>query len=124
MAGLSDYLEPIVLDYVFNNTAPAAVAAVWIQLHTADPTDVGTTAIATENTRKSCSFSAATGGAITTDALLEWVSVAGTEQYTFFSLWTLATGGSCLWTGTVTANSVTAGDTFQIAAGDLDITLD
>lgn len=124
MAGLSDFLEPKILDLVFNATAYSGQATVYIKLHTGDPGDAGTANAATNTTRDTVTFGAASGGTISNDNLLEWTSVPASEDYTHFSLWDDPTAGNCLWTGTITANAVTTGDTFQIASGDLDITLD
>lgn len=124
MAGLSDYAEPKILDVLFNNTAFGAVANVYMKLHTGDPGDAGTSNAATETTRQSVSFGAASGGTISNDAQIQWTNVAGSEDYTHFSLWDHVSAGNCLFTGTITANAVTAGDTFTIATGDLDLTID
>lgn len=124
MAGFSDYAEPKILDVLFNNTAFGSVANVYVKLHTGDPGDAGTSNAATETTRKEATFAAASGGTITTDAAITWTNVAGSEDFTHFSLWDHLTAGNCLFTGTITANAVTAGDTFTIATGDLDLTLD
>ena len=82
----------------------------YIQLHTADPGAAGTTAVATETTRKQVSLAAASGGAASTDAALEWTSVAGSETYTHYSLWTAASAGTFEFSGTLTADAVTAGN--------------
>ena len=82
-----------------------------------------TTAPATETTRKAISSAVASGGAVTSDAALTWTNVAGSEDYTHFSVWTDITAGSFVLSGTVTANAVTAGDTFTIAVGDFDVSL-
>lgn len=119
--GLSAATANAFLDALGNASNYTAPAAIWIQLHTADPGSAGTTAVATNNTRKQASFGAASGGAITTDAALTWTSVAGSEDYTHWSAWTLSSGGTFLCSGTVTANAVTAGDTFTIPTGDLDL---
>lgn len=103
------------------NAGAYSVAEVWIKLHVGAPGAAGTTNAATETTRKQASFSAASGGAITTDAALEWTNVAGTEDYTHWSAWTASTAGTFLASGTVTANAVTAADSFTIPAGDLDL---
>lgn len=124
MAGFSDYAEPKILDVLFNNTAFGAVANVYVKLHVGDPGDAGTANAATETTRKEVTFGAASGGTISNDAAITWTSVAGSEDYTYFSLWDHLTAGNCLFTGTITANAVTAGDTFTIATGDLDLTCD
>lgn len=107
------------LDAICNADA-YSVTAVWIQLHTAAPGAAGTTAVAAETDRQQASFSAAASGAITTDTDLVWSGVAGDEDYTHFTAWTASTAGTFLFSGTVTANAVTIGDTFTIPAGELD----
>lgn len=111
-----------ILDAICNNTS-YAVATPYLQLHTAAPGASGTTAIATETDRQLVSFGAAASGAIANDAAITWTGVAGTEDYTHWSLWTASSGGTFIGSGTVTANAVTAGDTFTIPIGDLDISL-
>lgn len=94
----------------------------WVKLHTAAPGAAATTAAATETDRIQATFgSAASGGAFSNTAALEWTSVAGTEDYSHFSVWTASTAGTFGWSGTITANPVTAGDTFTIPIGDLDV---
>lgn len=107
-----------------NAAIDATVAlGTWIKLHVGDPGSAGTSSPATETTRKQASFASASGGAAVTNADLDWTSVAGTEDATHFSMWTASTGGTFLWSGTVTANALTAGDNFQIAAGDLSLSI-
>lgn len=95
----------------------------WIKLHVGDPGAAGTATPAAETDRMEASFAAATGGTITTDAALVWASVAGGEDYTHFSAWTLAAAGTFGFSGAITANAVLIGDTFTIPAGDLDIAI-
>lgn len=97
-----------------------AGAYTWVQLHTATPGAAGTTAVAAETTRKQATFAATAAGAFTTTAQLQWTNVAGSEDYAFLSVWTAATVGTFGWSGTITANPVTAGDTFSVAIGDFD----
>jgi hypothetical protein len=55
-----------------------------------------------------------------------WVSVSATETYSFVSFWNSSTAGAGTFIGSdnlEVARGVTAGDTFTIAAGDIDITL-
>ena len=118
--GLSATLANELLDAVCNADA-YSVAEVWIKLHVGAPGSAGTANAATETTRKQASFSAAASGAITSDAALTWTNVAGTEDFTHYSAWTASTAGTFLFSGTITANAVVAGDTFTIAAGDLDL---
>ena len=95
----------------------------WVKLHVGAPGAAGTSNPATETTRKQATWAAASGGASTTTAQLQWTTVAGTEDYTHFTVWTASTAGTFGFSGTVTANAVTAGDTFTIATGDLDVSV-
>jgi len=99
-------------------------AHTWIKLHVGAPGAAGTSNPATETTRKQATWGSASGGAATnTTAALTWTAVAGSEDYTHFSAMTASTAGTPGFTGTVTANPVTAGDTFTIAIGDIDVAL-
>lgn len=121
--GLSAAVANAFLDALGNASNYTAPTAFWVKLHVGDPGSAGTSNAATETTRKQASFSAASSGAITTDGALTWTSVAGTEDYTHWSAWDASTAGNFLCSGTVTANSVTTGDTFVLAIGDLDMSL-
>lgn len=91
----------------------------WIKLFVG-ATSVGTANAATETTRKQITSPAsASAGSKATAADLTWTSVAGTEDFTTFGGFTASTAGTCGWTGSITANPVTAGDTFTIASGNL-----
>jgi hypothetical protein len=96
----------------------------WIQLHTAAPGAAGTTAVATENTRKQVTWGTASAGVIlNATTAITWTGVAGTEQYTKCTFWTAVTAGTFGFSGTVTASAVTAGDTFTIAIGGISVSL-
>ena len=105
------------------NTALDAILAVytWVKLHVGAPGSAATANAATETTRKQATWRASSGGASSQSNLLSWTAVAGSEDYTHFSVWTASTAGSFGFSGTITANPVTAGDTFQIAIDDLDV---
>lgn len=90
----------------------------WVKLHVG-ATAVGASNAAVETTRKQVTGASASGGSKASNVALTWTSVAGSEDYTQFSVWTASTAGTCGWTGSVTANPVTAGDTFTIASGSL-----
>jgi hypothetical protein len=87
----------------------------WIKLHIGSPGAAGTSNPAVETTRQQATWTAAASGAAANSNL--------SEDYTHFTAWTASTAGVFGFSGIVTANSVTAGDTFQIAIGDLDVTL-
>lgn len=106
-----------------NDAIDALLASyTWVKLHTGDPGASGASNAATETTRKQATWSAASSGHADNTGALTWTNVAGTEDFTHFSLWTASTAGTFGFSGTITANAVTAGDTFTIAANDLDIT--
>jgi hypothetical protein len=93
----------------------------WIKLHIGSPGTAGTGNAAGETDRVQASWGAIATDTISNSADLDWTSVSTTEDYTHWSAWTASSGGTCGHTGTLTANAVTAGDNFRIAAGDLDV---
>ena len=103
-----------------NSTLDTVCAAYpWVKLHTGAPGAAGTSAAATETTRKQVTESSASGGSRASSADLVWTNVAASEAYSKFTRWTASTAGTFGFSGTVTANAVTAGDTFTIASGSM-----
>ena len=95
-----------------------------VKLHIGDPGAAGTSNPAGNTVRKAATFSAASGGAITTSADLAWTSVSTTETYTHVSFWSDIAAGTFLGSDALESpRSVTVGQNFTIAAGDLDISL-
>ena len=124
--GMAPATANAVLNAYYNQTNITAPTAIWIQLHIGDPGAAGTANLtAGPEPRKDVTavFAAAASGAVTSDTLVSWTNVASTEDYTHWSLWSASTAGTFYWSGTITANSVTAGDTFNLAVGDIDISL-
>jgi hypothetical protein len=121
---ISNYVENELLDAVFNNGS-FAVAQPYISLHTADPSETGASEVSGGSyARQSGSFTAASGGAVETDADIEFTSMPAVTV-THVGVWDAASGGNFLWGGALSASKqVNAGDTFQIPSGDLDVTLD
>jgi hypothetical protein len=55
---------------------------------------------------------------------LEWTNVSNTETYTWVSFWDASTGGNFLGRDDLSSSAaVTAGDTFRIPTGDLDLSI-
>jgi hypothetical protein len=126
---ISNYLEEAWLKTLrgggsgTNFTAPAAV---YVKLHTGDPGEDGTANAAAETTRQAATFAAPAnpGGTMDSSADVTWTSVSTTETYRYISLWDNSTAGNCLMSGALTADrSVTAGDTFTLASGRLQLVL-
>jgi hypothetical protein len=120
--GLSAYLANSFLNALGNATA-YSVATPYIKLHVGDPGANGTTNSAVETTRKSVSFAVASAGAIASDADITWTNIAGSEDATHFTAWDNLTAGNFLFSGTITGNPYTAGDTYTIASGSLTASL-
>jgi hypothetical protein len=122
--GLASGIADDILDALCSSTAWTEPAAFYVQLHTADPGSAGTTAVAGETTRKLATFGAASGGAITTTAALTWTSVSTTETLSHVSFFDASSAGNFLGSDALnTPRAVTAGDTFEIAIGDLDLSI-
>lgn len=122
---VSNFLEDTLLNLVFNGTAYAGQATVFIKLHIGDPGEAATSNAAGETTRQAVTVGASASGTVTSDSTATWTNVSTTETYSFISLWDAATVGNALWSGALTTpRSVTAGDTFTIPSGSLTISLD
>lgn len=120
---VSNYFESKLVASLKNESA--AVAEVFVKLHTGDPGEEGTSNAATETTRKKVTWAAASSGTIKNSAALEWTSVSTSETYKFVSLWDASTAGNCLWSGALEAEkAVSSGDTFKIAAEGLSVSVD
>jgi hypothetical protein len=102
-----------------------ANAALYVKLHTGDPGAAGASNAAANTTRQQATIgSDAASGAISNTAAIEWTSVPNTETYSHISLWTASTNGTFLGSDDLSSTAaVTAGDTFRIPTGDLDITI-
>lgn len=124
--GLSAALANEINNALFRNSALTLLpnGAVWVKLHVGDPGAAGTANPAVETDRVQGTFGTnSASGLISNTAALTWAAVAGAEDYTHFSAWTASTGGTFLFSGTITANAVLVGDDFVIPIGDLDFQL-
>lgn len=120
--GMSAYLANSLLNAVGNNTS-YTVANVYVKLHVGDPGAAGTANAATEVTRKAISFAAASNGSIASDADVSWVAILGSQDATHFTAWDSLTTGNFLFSGTITGNPYTTGDTYTIASGSFNAAL-
>lgn len=122
--GFAPAIANAVLDSLARAIAWTPPAEVWIQLHTADPGAAGTANVAANTTRKQATFgSAASGGSISNTVAVAWSSVSATETYVYFSAWSASMAGTFLFSGALSATTTTAGDSFTVAIGDLDLVL-
>lgn len=123
--GLAPSFAEDILDAIANQSNLTAPTALHMQLHDGDPGAAGTANVADETTRQdiTAAFAAASGGTCTTDTAVTWTDVAASETYTHYSVWSASSNGTFYWSGQITANAVSDGDTFTIPIGDLDLTL-
>lgn len=124
MGTFSDAVANSWLDALCRNTSYAN-ATVYVQLHTGDPGSAGTANVAANTTRQQATFGAgAASRTISNTVAIEWTSVSNTETYSWISLWSASTNGTFLGRDDLSSTaSVTAGDTFRIPIGDLDLTV-
>lgn len=120
--GLSSYSGNAFLNALGNATS-FSVTDVFIKLHIGDPGANGTANAATETTRKSASFAAASAGSMASDASLTWTNIAGSQDATHFTAWDNVSAGNFLFSGTINGNAYTAGDTYVIPSGSLTVSL-
>lgn len=122
--GLASGQADAILDALCRSVAYSDPAGFFVKLHTGDPGAAGASNAAGETTRQSVTFSAASGGAITNSAAVTWTNVSTTETISHVSFWSANAAGTFLGSDALNSSrALTAGDTFEIAIGDLDISL-
>lgn len=97
---VSDTYENDILNHILRNTTLTFDSTIFIGLHTADPGEAGTTAELTDSgyARKAISFNAATTSGATNNGQIDFNSIVdGTVTVTHFSLWTLVSGGTFIF---------------------------
>jgi len=123
-AGISATVGDALLASILNSTAFTAYGPAYVQLHTGAPGAAGTANIAGETTRESAgTFAAPSGGSTTNNAAINWTSVSTSETYTYITLWSAASSGTFIASGTITASAVTSGDNFSIPIGDATVSI-
>lgn len=99
--------------------------AVYAKLHTGDPGTAGTSNAATNATRKQVTLNAASSGSCTSSAEIRWTTgETSTETISWVSFWDASSGGNFIGSDDLPSGvSVTAGDEFFIASGDISLSL-
>lgn len=136
MSATSNYLEKKLLDHVLRNTAYTPPATLYIGLfkntsgNAATNLEAGTLTDEVSGgsyARKTITFDAAnaTTGVIATDATVTFDEASATwGTITHIAIMDALTSGNVLFWGAVTTSKlIESGDTFQITAGSLTITL-
>lgn len=127
MAEMSNYLENALINATLRNTSYTSPAAVYISLHTADPTDAGSGTEVSGNAyiRQSATFGAPSNGVSTTTSDITFPQATGLwGTIGWIAIWNAQTTGNMLYhTALDTSKSIDTGDIFKIASGSLTVTL-
>lgn len=128
MSALSDYLENALLNHILRNTAYSSPTTVYLALFTSDPGEAPGSpsgeVVGFGYQRQACAFDAASGGATANTATKQFTASGGDwGAITHWALYDAQVDGNMLIHGSWnTSRTINDGDTFQVAAGDLDIT--
>jgi hypothetical protein len=127
MAEISNYLENALINGTLRATNFTAPAAVYVSLHTADPTDAGTGAEVSGGSyvRQAATFGAPSNGASTTTADITYPqATAGYGTVTHIGIFDALTTGNLLYHSPLTTSkTIDTGDIFKITSGSLTVTL-
>lgn len=127
MAEMSNYLENALINATLRNTSYTSPAAVYVSLHTADPTDAGSGAEVSGNAyaRKAATFASPSNGVSATSADVTFDQATGSwGTITHIGIWDASTSGNLLYhTPLTTSKAIDTGDIFKIASGSLTVTL-
>ena len=125
MSAMSDYLEDAFLDHFLGTTSTTAPSAVYIGLHTADPTDAGTGAEVSGNgyARQSMAFAASSSGTASNSAAVEFPAASGGNwgTITHIGIYDASSAGNLLFHAALTASkTINDGGIFKVAASKLE----
>jgi len=127
MAEISNYLEDALINGTLRATTFTAPAAVYVSLHTADPTDAGTGTEVSGGSyiRQAATFAAPSNGSSATDADVTFPQATGNwGTIGWIGIWDADTSGNMLYhTALDTSKAIDTGDIFKIATGSLTVTL-
>ena len=124
---MSNYLENALINATLRATNFTAPTAVYISLHTADPTDDGSGTEVSGNAyvRQAATFGAPSNGVSTTTADITFPQATGSwGTVSYIAIWDAESTGNMLYhTPLDVAKAIDTGDIFKIAAGSLTVTL-
>jgi hypothetical protein len=127
MAEISNYLENALINATLRNTTFTSPAAVYVSLHTADPTDAGsgTEVSGGSYIRQAATFGAPSNGVSTTTVDISFPqATANWGTIGWIGIWDAQTTGNLLYhTALDTSKAIDNGDIFKIASGSLTVTL-
>jgi hypothetical protein len=132
MSEASDYVENQILNCYLNQTNITAPTAIYVGLHTADPTDAGTGTEVSGNGYARVAITdkfgtaSGTGGSLSSNADITGFTASGGNWGTVshIGIWDASTSGNLLFhTALDSSATVNDGDSFQISSGNLTVTV-
>lgn len=133
MAALTNYGEALVIDWLLRKDAvasPARPSAVYMSLHTADPTEsaISTAEVSGNNyARKQVLFSApgGTGNTANSGSVTFNTATGSWGTITHLGLWDSLTNGNMIMYGIATSSlTITNGQTYSISSGSFTLVFD
>lgn len=128
MAEMSNYLENALINGTLRASSYTAPTTVYVGLYTTDPTDAntGTEVSGGSYARTSATFGAPSNGVTTNSAAVTFPTATGTwGTVGWIGILDAATSGNLLYhTPLTSSKSITSGDIFTIAIGNLSVTLE
>jgi hypothetical protein len=127
MSEMANYLENALINATLRGTTFTAVATPYIALYTTDPTDAdtGTEVTGGSYARTAVTMGAPSDGVSTNSADVTFPTATGTwGTVGWIGIRDASTGGNLLYhTPLDVSKSITSGDIFKIATGNLSVTL-
>ena len=132
MSEASDYVENQILNCYLNQTNITAPTAIYVGLHTADPTDAGSGVEVSGNGYARVAITdkfgtaSGTGGSLSSNADITGFTASGGNWGTIshIGIWDASTSGNLLFhTALDSSATVNDGDSFQISSGNLTVTV-
>ena len=124
--GISTYASNKVIDWIFGTSSMPSTTTAYVSLHSGDPGYTGANEITAGGfsySRKSVTAGAASGRATDNTNTLTWTNMPAVTV-SYVGVWDASSSGNFLWGGQLASSkTVNAGDTLEIAIGDLDATM-
>ena len=122
LLAFSAILQAQLTDSQANSVLDTALSTAYVSLHTSDPGDSCTNEVTGGSyARLLTAFDSAASSATANTAAISYAGMPA-ETVTHIAVWSAVSGGTCKMRGALDSPvAVGAGQTFEIAAGDLDI---
>lgn len=131
MSALTDNAEVLLLNYAFTTGAVTRPVDWEVSLHTADPTEAGTTAEVlvgndADYVRKAVTFGGLSGSSLFSQEQLTWTPAVGATAYevTHIAVWDRTNAVPLMKGALLVPRTIDNSNPLVIAAGDIVIALD